>query len=534
MNIIIKKYLISVLFIVPSACFGGANSNAEIELYNSLSGVGVKLSASLPCDGKLELLKPLFHSTNSELFVSFNLGPFEKQNEIHIEDNRIILPCLNANYISYTYDSGGVANFNPHAKFDISHYIAAPFKVKNIKYDIKIRNFDRDLYYYSSLKSVFPDLQNINFHSLINSYSVVTKSELDVAKIKGVQVVHDIFSRVDLEKILQLYSKLLNRFGGADLLKNIFILESNDGFTYLKGVNLDDTIVAEYKAGVSNQELINLISHEFTHFWIPTQMGLAGEKYPRLNWFIEGFNEYFSVKMQKEMEFIDEISFLDIVNENLEKNQNSIFSKLSLDEYENLFNNTPVFVTPRTELDKMPYWRGFLIAFILDKHLEVSGSENGDIYESVSRLINSPGYLDSEKIIFSFTGNVREKFKMLYLKHIVSGSPVTVNDISNCVEHHKRDTKDKFNLGYDLIRSQEEMKIEGIDINSEIYKFGIRNGDAIIGSSFSLGDHTKKASLKVTSRQSGMLIDIEYMPSEEVENYTLKSSKSSCHNEAAR
>ncbi|KKO47565.1 hypothetical protein VT06_16355 [Arsukibacterium sp. MJ3] len=533
MNIIIKKNLIFVLFLIPTACFGKENSNAEIEIYSSSSGIGVKLSASLPCDGKLELLKPIFHSTNSELLVSLNLGSFEKKNEIHIEGNSIILPCLNANYVSYTYDSGGVANFNPHAKFDISHYIAAPVKAKNLKYDIKISNFDKDLHYYSSLKSVSPTLQNIDLQSLNNSYSLVTKSNLDVAEINGVQVIYDRFSRNELEKILQLYTKLLNRFGGADLLKNMFILESNDGFTYLNGVNLDDTIVAEYQAGVSNQELINIISHEFTHFWIPTQMGLAGEKYPRLNWFIEGFTEYYSVSIQKEMDFISESIFLDTVNEYLDKNQNSIFSKLSLDEYENIFNNTPAFVTPRTELDKMPYWRGFLIAFILDKNLEASTSRNHKIYKLVSRLINSPGHLDSDKIFSSFSESVRETFKKLYLKHIVVGRPVTVNDISNCVEY-RRDIKHKFNLGYNVIRSQEDMRIEEIDINSEIYKFGIRNGDSIVGSSFSVGDHTEKANLAVISKQSGMLINIEYMPSQEVELYTLTSLKSSCQNEVAR
>ena len=220
-----------------------------------------------------------------------------------------------------------------------------------------------------------------------------------------------------------------------------------------------------------------VFTHEFTHTWIGTNLLSESTSWESMKWFIEGFTDYYALRINLESGLISEKQYIDKLNQAIQLYLLSPYRESSLETYINNFRFDE-------KLEKLPYNKGAVFAFYLDGYIRDKSSGKYNLDDLMRAILNSPG---KEQIKGNLNYHLMHDISQEELgipissiieSHIVNGELIPiVSPIIDSVKHQKMDL---FDYGFDFAESIKEEVVIGLRESTHAYQQGLRNGQKIV------------------------------------------------------
>ncbi len=240
-----------------------------------------------------------------------------------------------------------------------------------------------------------------------------------------------------------------------------------------------------------------LLSHEYSHNWVPMKMGRMPDPEQSLYWFSEGFNEFYTYRQLLKAGIISRQEYIDTYNSHIREyymlpTRNEPNERIVKD----FWNDSNV--------GRLPYLRGFLFATNLDAAIRrrsggVKSLDDAmfEIYKSAAA--GSKPTLSFEYLTGVFSRHLGEDPTALMKRQLVEGQLIEpASDALGGDVALKTVPMDMFELGFDFEKLAKERSIAGVNTDTAAYDAGLRNGQQRIGGvSIFFGDTTREIELKV-------------------------------------
>lgn len=240
-----------------------------------------------------------------------------------------------------------------------------------------------------------------------------------------------------------------------------------------------------FAVAASNNEYLEveglayLFNHELMHNW--TGKLIENDNEEEQYWFSEGFTEYYTFKN------VARNNIYNLGKEFLvEKMNESIFALYT----------SPVLAAPNSEMNyenfwsnpdygKLAYYRGALFAMYLDHRIQRQ-TDGHQSLDDVMLAIKDAALTDGQKLTHDFfiaTVNsfLKEDITPFFQRHIVEGVPMDVAQIYTEFGFEFAPESQVFDLGFQV---SENKKIQNLDLTSNAYQAGLREGDKISKASY--------------------------------------------------
>ncbi|MDQ2077092.1 hypothetical protein [Marinimicrobium sp. ABcell2] len=289
-------------------------------------------------------------------------------------------------------------------------------------------------------------------------------------------------------------------------------LASASGQSSINGVALNNTVWLQLADDISLEKVALTFTHELLHQLNPGDMGLSSVKFPGLQWFTEGFTEYLTYKVAYHVGLIDRERFIAEINNVLSSLAQSSVADLGAKEYAKVYFNPPPWIG-RDAFEKVPYWKGFLLALKWDEELVQSGDL--ELEHAILQLAK-----DNVKSKYPLIGPERIEYVMRNL-----GIEDPKEDIENFIHlnrgveltqqrYEKRDlvsleSQPRFSLGFTYPMNGPSFVVRDLEVQNNAYQAGLRNGMTVTAATFHYGNHNVATTLKVRELKS----PITYLPS---------------------
>lgn len=296
-------------------------------------------------------------------------------------------------------------------------------------------------------------------------------------------------------------------------------LKSSAGISSLDGLALENTFWLQLTNDITVEQVSLVYIHELLHDLIPGKMGLSSVRFPGLQWFTEGFTEYLTFKIALSNGIIDKARMINEINHTLLSLAHSRIADLSPDQYSHLYFSPPPWMQSTDEINRIPYWKGFLLALKWDEIIQKSG----DCCSLIDAIID----LSEEDAKHQFPLIGPERIDFVMRKYGVTkpesdidqfiiknnGPSLTASRYEN-IGAVKLLREQSFAFGFDYpLADTDSFKISGVEEGSNAYKAGIRDEMTILSASFHFGNSKYPVTLIVRELPE----PIEYMPSKEID-----------------
>ena len=363
-----------------------------------------------------------------------------------------------------------------NAKFNIEESMVPLFKYNNL----------------NNLKNAITNFWNL---SLYNNITL----ELDKTKIKNINVNRTnhqfIGFKVDNKEFLKLIDiskKILeaqikafdikNKFSFKSA-KTFFINESNNENNHLhisRHIKDDKSVIVFLET--DDDHNFHLISHECMHRFIPFTLQVDEKILKKSDWYDEGFNDYLAVILNSEYKISNYSKYLRCINNAIEL--------YHLDKHN----------------DKYNFNTGFLLAFLIDNDIREQTHDKYNILDLFKVLLKK--VKDGSPYTLSLT-DFDESYKSLGIDKKIS---LLITDI---IKNNKeiilpekifgsRLLINKPTLGFKYDKNR--MIIEDVDIYSQAYRKGIRNGQKL----YEVMSNNRSADIKIYENDEKTIRKISY------------------------
>ncbi len=314
----------------------------------------------------------------------------------------------------------------------------------------------------------------------------------------------------------------------SDLLKKVITQQRyfwNDyDFEYftvtLAPFQEDENYVSYQGSGLRNSFALNatpntkldnfeyLFSHELMHEWIGLQIKTADPEEQRF-WFSEGFTDYFTFINMRECGLLDEKGYIEKMNEVIKEHYRSPVREAPNEAI------AQQFFSDYNNYGKLAYRRGCIFAMFVDWKIREDSNEKFTLKNAMQDFLkvcrSGKQRLTDDLFLMTINKYLKEPIDPFFEKYIQQGELVKLEDWmlgkKTIVENKKTPV---FEIGFDEEATMEVRKIIGLKNDSNAYRAGIRNGQAIKGTSYYRGRTDMEVTLHV--EVDGEIKKIAYMP----------------------
>lgn len=254
-----------------------------------------------------------------------------------------------------------------------------------------------------------------------------------------------------------------------------------------------------------------LLAHEYFHTWNPIQLGSLpdGPTEPLGYWFSEGFTDYFAWKLMLAGGQFGPADFAARWNETL---KNYALSPLKAAPNSVVMTNFWV----NQDAQKLPYYRGAILAAVLDVQARTRGSSLDAVLREMRRMAGVNGETRHAPELFAraYEAVTGLDPRPLIQRHMIEGEPVALPQAAfgGCFAVKTLQVA-AFDRGWDLDATRAAgMTLAGVKADSPAYAAGLRNGMRILELiSTTPGDATRPYVLKVKAAGEADQV-ISYLP----------------------
>jgi predicted metalloprotease with PDZ domain len=259
------------------------------------------------------------------------------------------------------------------------------------------------------------------------------------------------------------------------------------------------------------------LAHETFHAWTPGKMGHPpGSDYP-VSWFFEGFTVYYEDLMLFRAGLMTFPDYVEAINQQLRKYELSEGMEISLQEFIRRHS------ADHSVLNQLDYRRGAVLATWLDATIrgETNGRSSLDnlMFDLVaqdaaykSHHNGQPMTLNNKRIFRAASRYIQRASRNELRKYVEQGGSIRVPEtaLGPCVQS-RAEASPKFDLGFDprSTKSQDRV-VFGVEPGSEAYKAGLRDGQKLVGWSFSFGETSKEVRLTMVTDHGDQVL--KYYP----------------------
>jgi predicted metalloprotease with PDZ domain len=272
----------------------------------------------------------------------------------------------------------------------------------------------------------------------------------------------------------------------------ISIIEG-DNPNSMGGIGLHNSFAAFIPKEMDSKTYLIILAHEHLHNWIGGKIRNPAKQEELCYWWSEGFTEYFSRVLAVRSDMISEDEFIDECNQFfrnyfLSPTQNEPNSTI-LKDFWNDYN-----------IEKLPYYRGFIFALYLNNKIKKSNSEYSldnillDIFKATENQAFS-SELFKEIAKKYIPGGIEKEMQ----EYIHLGKTINLQDASNILPIEKI-KMGVYELGFDRDSLKNKNIIKNINPKSNAYKSGLRNGDETLWWDFPKGEDPDQIATIKTSK----------------------------------
>jgi len=284
----------------------------------------------------------------------------------------------------------------------------------------------------------------------------------------------DLSFKEKIEKIIQIQDEFFVKKAKP---YNIFLINSSSNSQF-KGTTKSAHIIVAGNFSTNNNESIRVIAHELVHRYIGNIILQNKDHELEYKWFFEGFTEYLAVQSLLHSKFINDLEYLNIINDTLEKYFNSPLNDIRFDKIQKHHMKDK-------QISIMSYYKGFIIAFILDEKIKEKTNNNCSIKCFLNELILTTTSNNYVFEISIFQEILKHYLSVGYVEQILSSinnPKILENLLPKKVFNNRYLVKryiDQYQTCFNLSKTLESRFIHGIEHNSDCYQKGLRNGQIL-------------------------------------------------------
>src|SRR5690606_22865884 len=232
-------------------------------------------------------------------------------------------------------------------------------------------------------------------------------------------------------------------------------------------------------------------------------MGLASVRFPNLQWFVEGFTEYLAFSLAVRGDIIDKSRMVDEINRVILSISTSTLASLSPEEYSQAYIEPLPWLGSIDTLTRIPYWKGFLLALKWDNDIQ-QRCDTCSLLNAVNDLAKEDikqdfPYIGPERIIYvmrqyGLTDPARDINQFI----IHNQGPALITSRAQANQALKNIQVESFDFGFAYpLSTNDGFNVKNVDMQSNAYKAGVRNGMTIRSASFHFGKPNHPLTLAV-------------------------------------
>lgn len=352
-----------------------------------------------------------------------------------------------------------------------------------INVTIKWVNLDSKWKTLSSYGAKSNIILNITPPELLHAIYVAGKIRIYNAGTDDQPIFLSLYGNFDIEdkKIISDLGEIINSqrafFNDFDFPYYAISIIEGDNPTSMGGTGLSDSFTAFLPRGMHKNDYYILFAHEHLHNWIGGK--IRNNKDEELNyWWTEGFTDFYSRLIALRSNGIDKKAFIDEINQFLRAYYLSPVNQApNLRIKEDFWNDY--------DIEKLPYYRGLVFALYLNNLLqkEIPGTSLDTIMHDLFKVANQQQFSSSlfKGIVHKYIKNGIENEMINFIEQ---GNIINLEGINLPIQ---KVSIGRYYLGFNRDILIKDQSIQEIDIKSNAYKVGLRNGQKVIGWNFPKG-----------------------------------------------
>ncbi len=286
-------------------------------------------------------------------------------------------------------------------------------------------------------------------------------------------------------------------------------------------------------------EIVGTIAHETFHTWSPYKMGYVPGSDYLTSWLWEGFTAYYADVMLFRAGLISFPDYVAGINEKLQKYEPREGTEVTLQDFMRRHS------ADHSVLDQLDNRRGAVLAMWMDAKIRQKTGNRSSLDNLMFDLVRQNAAYErrhegklmaiTNKRIFHAAAQYLSRDSRKKLQQYVEqgGSiPVPETALGPCVQSHIEPNA-KFDLGFDRPSTRNQPAVAfGVEPGSEAYKAGLRDGQKLLGWSFSFGEPSKEVQLSIATDSGNQMV--KYYPrgpAVSVQRFSLDSARYSKHPE---
>lgn len=284
-----------------------------------------------------------------------------------------------------------------------------------------------------------------------------------------------------------------------------------------------------FATSISNNEfadigqLVYLFNHELMHNWIGHAIKNDNEE--EQYWFSEGFTEYYAFKniARNNINGLQGDYFIREINRTIRDLYASSVMEAPNAEinYDNFWNDR--------DYSKLPYYRGAIFAFYLDREIQNSSKGEKSLDDVVHQIyidaMTNGQKLEHDYFIEVMQGYWNGDFRAFFQKHITEGQNVDLVALFDRLGLDYEPVNDLYELGLEF--TEDRKSIKSVVQGSRAWQAGLREGDQVFSRSIWQGSVEHQVELGVDRK--GEKLRFTYDPIKKAKVPQLKQTTSNAN-----
>jgi predicted metalloprotease with PDZ domain len=258
---------------------------------------------------------------------------------------------------------------------------------------------------------------------------------------------------------------------------------------------------------LSAYSLLNITAHEIFHTWNWRKMGSVGASNLAVQWFSEGFTEYYADLLLFRSHMLSLPAYVERTNEKLWDYTFNPFKNISHKELVARFREN-------ASINNLSYHRGFVLALWLDFQIRHESRNHSSLDAMMLELARQAAHkkdipFTTERLLDTATKYLRPDSARQFRQYVEQGDTIPFPEsLTPCV-HLRNVPNPGFELGMDLDALSRRHQVDHVKPNSEAFKAGLRDGQDVSFARGHLNDPFATMSLWVHSPEEDRMISYD-------------------------